>query len=350
MGPVLARLLDRAADGRRVLAGAFALYGVVLAAGSAAVGHVPVAVAMAPVIVAGLCGPLLTGGLSSRLAGLAGPDEVAQRRAQGLDAVSYGIGGSAGPAAVAALAAAADPLVAMLALSFAAILAAAIVLALPSGRTPRTPAEHVLPVRRALREIATSGPLRRVAYVTMITTVPGGAIAVVAVALGRQVGASTVSGAVLTAAFGLGNFLASLSLTAFPLKGEPDRLVGRCAVVVAVAFGLCAIAPGLPVAVLAFGLAGAANAPLFTATLAVRSVYAPTGARAQVFVSMAGLKVAAAAVGVGLAGAFIAYGPRLLLVAGAVLILAAAAAAAADRRFAPAPAEPDAAPRADAVR
>jgi hypothetical protein len=70
--------------------------------------------------------------------------------------------------------------------------------------------------------------------------------------------------------------------------------------------------PTYPLGLLAFGLAGAANAPFFTATLASRSAYAPPGARAQVFVSMAALKVASAALGTALAGLLAALGPRPL--------------------------------------
>lgn len=111
LGPAVARLLDRARDGRRLLAAACIVYGLALTAASTLLGEIPVVLVATLVAVAGLCGPLLTGGLSSRLAGLVSPDEPAQRRAQGWDAVTYGIGGSAGPAAVAALAAAATLLV-----------------------------------------------------------------------------------------------------------------------------------------------------------------------------------------------------------------------------------------------
>src|SRR5690349_5177586 len=74
------------------------------AASTLSLGRVPVVLVAVLAAAAGACGPLLTGGLSSRLAALAPPQEKAQRRAQGLDALSYGIGGTAGPAAVAALA------------------------------------------------------------------------------------------------------------------------------------------------------------------------------------------------------------------------------------------------------
>src|SRR4051794_17811275 len=100
LGPVVGRLLDRASDGRRLLAVAFVLYGLALFAASLLLGKVPVVPVAGLVAVAGACGPLLTGGLSSRLASLVRPEELAQRRAQGWDAVTYGIGGSLGPAAV----------------------------------------------------------------------------------------------------------------------------------------------------------------------------------------------------------------------------------------------------------
>jgi predicted MFS family arabinose efflux permease len=332
LGPAVARLLDRARDGRSLLAGACVLYGLTLAAGSVALGRTPVVPVAALIAVAGLCGPLLTGGLSSRLAGLAPPDEPAQRRAQGWDAVTYGIGGSAGPAAVAALAAATTPLVSMAMLSVAALVAAVLAITLPRTNGPAVPRGEVFAVRRTLSVIALSGPLRRVTYATMVAAIPGGAVAVLAVALSRHLGVGPARGAALAAAFGLGNLLGSLLVTAVPLVGEAEKLVSRYAAVIGSTFALCAIVPTFPLGLLAFGLAGAANAPFFTATLASRSAYAPPEARAQVFVSMAALKVAAAALGTALAGLLSGIGPRPLLFAGALLVLTAAAATVVDRR------------------
>jgi hypothetical protein len=62
-GPWVARGLDRAPDGRRLLAAAFALYGLMLAAAALLLGRAPLAAVAVPVLLAGLCGPLLTGGL-----------------------------------------------------------------------------------------------------------------------------------------------------------------------------------------------------------------------------------------------------------------------------------------------
>src|SRR5690348_11909821 len=67
LGPVVARRLDAARDGRRLLAAAFALYGVALAGGTALAGRAALPLVVAAVGVAGACGPLLTGGLSSRV-------------------------------------------------------------------------------------------------------------------------------------------------------------------------------------------------------------------------------------------------------------------------------------------
>jgi hypothetical protein len=232
---------------------------------------------------------------------------------------------------VAALAAATSPLVALLVLSGAAIAAAGLVLTLPRGADRGADSAGVLSVGRTLRTIAVTGPLRRAAYTTMVTSLPGGAVEVLAVALAAQLGRNAAAGAVLVAVFGLGDCVGSLLVTAFPLTGEPDRLLTRCALVVAVGFGCCAAAPTYPLALLAFGVAGAVNAPLFAATLATRSVYAPAEARAQVFVSSAALKIGAASLGTAVAGALAGLGPRLLLAVGALLCLAVAVAATTDR-------------------
>jgi MFS family permease len=333
LGPVVGRLLDRARDGRRLLAGAFVVYGLTLAAASVALGKLPLALVAGLVTIAGLCGPLLTGGLSSRLAALVRPEELAQRRAQGWDAVTYGIGGSVGPAAVAALAATTTPLAPLAMLSATAVLAAILTITLPRAEGSAVPRGEVFSVRRTLGIIASRGPLRRVTYATMLAAMPAGAVTVLAVALSHHLGTGPASGAALAAAYGLGNLLGALAVTALPLTGEPETLVSRYAAAIGVTFALCALVPTYPLGLVAFGVAGAANAPFFTATLASRSAYAPPEARAQVFVSTAALKVAAASLGTALAGLLIALGPRLLLVAGAVVVLAVSAATVVDRRL-----------------
>ena len=165
------------------------------------------------------------------------------------------------------------------------------------------------PALASLRLLVAAGPLRRVNLVTLLAAFGTGGLAVIAAVLGS---------AELVAAFGLGNLAGSLLVTVRPLRGEPARMAGLGAAGLAAALGLAAVAPHPAT----FALAGFANAPFFTATLAARARYAPPEARAQVFVSMAGLKIAAASAGAAVAGATIAAaGPRALLAAGAAMTL-----------------------------
>ena len=96
-GPFVARCLDTARDGRTVISLACMAHGVTLAA---AVLVYPVAwpaVTGILLVASGLVGPLLTGGISSRLPAIAGPERSSQRRAQGWDVATYGIGARSDP-------------------------------------------------------------------------------------------------------------------------------------------------------------------------------------------------------------------------------------------------------------
>jgi predicted MFS family arabinose efflux permease len=169
-------------------------------------------------------------------------------------------------------------------------------------------------------------------YATMVTSVPGGAIAVLAVALGRNLHVSPENGALLAAAFGFGGLVGSLAVIARPLLGEPEKLVTATMALVGAGFAFCALAPSYALAVVAFALVGALNSPMFAATLASRATYSPPQARAQIFVSMAALKVAASSLGTAAVGVAIGIGARPLLGIGAAAILVTAAATIIERR------------------
>jgi predicted MFS family arabinose efflux permease len=330
LGPWVARLLDKARDGRRFLAAAFVGYGGALAVAGVALGHVPIPLVLMGTVVTGACGPLLTGGLSSRVAGIAGDGEKRQRRGEGWDSVSYGMAGTLGPAAVAGFAALTSALSAVLALSVAAVLAAAITLTLPSD--DRRATREATPVRDVLRLLIHHGPLRRVNMATLATAFGLGGIPIVAVVLADHLTDMEGAGAVLVAVFGVGSLVGSLVVTAFPLRGEPELLTTRHVALFGAATMLCAFAPTYPLALAGFVLIGLANAPFITATFAARSQYAPPAARAQVFVSMASLKVATAAAGTAITGLSTALGPRALPAAAATIVLAGAAGTVVDRR------------------
>jgi MFS family permease len=333
-GPLVARRLDTARDGRPVLATAFIAYGISLAIASVLLGRAPLVLAVLAIVAAGSCGPLLTGGLSSRLRDIAGPEPLRQRRAEGLDALTYGLGGTAGPAFVALLAAVWSPLVALLAMSGSAAAAGGLALSLPtSRRRPQDSAQESLSTRQALSVLWRTGPLRRVTLATMGTAFTGGGVGILAVHVGGQLSSWPDAGAALATAFGIGNLVGSLVITARPLRGDPERLTTAFVLLMGLAYAACAAAPTYLLALFTFGSVGALNAPFFAATLAARSAYSPAAARARVFVSSAGLKIAAAAVGTALTGALVGHGARPLLLAGGCVTALTAVACRVGRRF-----------------
>lgn len=332
LGPWVARRLDLATDGRRLLAAAFATYGVSLAGAALLLHAALLPPAFVAAVVAGVCGPLLTGGLSSRLSAFAGSDQRSRRRADGWDEVSYGVAATAGPAAVAALAVLATPLAAVLVLGTAATVAGGVTLTLPRD-TARRGDGPVLQVRDVLVLLTRRGPLRRVNVGTLCTAFSLGGVPVVAVLLGAHLAPGHATGATLVAAFGVGNLAGGLFLTAVPLRGEPDRCTMRYVALTGLALASCAVAPWYPVAVVTFALAGFAQAPFVTATFAARRQYAPAAARAQVFVSMAALKIAAQAAGTGALGALAGLEPRVLTAAAGAVAVVGAAVMLADRNL-----------------
>lgn len=332
-GPWLARMLDGARDGRVLLALSFVVFGVTLAASALLFGHTSDLVVAALIAVAGLCGPLVTGGLSSRLASIAGGNARSERRAEGWDSATYGIGNTFGPAAVGAVGALAGPLAAVVALGAAAVLAAGCVLTLPASEARAAGAVPALHVRETMRIIATVGQLRRVMVAMMLTALVAGGITVIATVLGGQLAAAADAGPVLAATYGLGYLAGSVVVGLAPPRGEPERVAMILVVASAVAVAGCALAPNYLVALGVFALAGAASATLFTATLAVRSVYSPPRARAQVYVSMGGVKMAVASAGTALAGVLMGFGPRTLLTVGAGVTVLALVIMLVDRRL-----------------
>lgn len=330
-GPWLAHRLDRARDSRRLLSAAFVLYAVALACTASSVGRVPLGVSLCTTAVAGCCGPLLTGGLSSRLAALAGAGEHRQRRAQGWDAMTYGLGSTLGPALVAGAAALTGPRAALLALCLAAAAAAGLALTLPPDRPGDRGAARTPGVREGVALLVRHAALRRVTVLTLLSALELGALPVIATTYGPRLAHHAAAGAVLTTALGLGSLAGSLLVTAVPLRGEPEVLARRLFAVLAGTTALAACAPTYATALAGFALIGVANSLSFTSTLAARSAYAPPGARAQIFVTSAGLKVALASVGTAAAGAAAGLGGRTLLFLAAAATALAVLVAVADR-------------------
>ncbi|HET6291266.1 MAG TPA: MFS transporter [Amycolatopsis sp.] len=326
LGPWLAVRLDRTVHRRRLLAASYVVYGLGLAGAALGLGHLPAVVPLVAVGLAGACGPLLTGGLSSVL------DEVsASKRKHSWDALSYGVGGTAGPAAVAGLSASIGPLSAVLGLAMTTLFSAALTMTLPldHGRATGT----VVRLKDGLAALAKRPPLRRVTVLTLLSAVELGALPVVAVTLGEDLRGTVAAGAALTVAYGTGGLLGSVLVTVWPLRGEPEILALRLFATMAAVTALCALTTDHTTAIVGFGFLGLVNATSFAATLAARARYAPPGAHAQVFVTSAGLKVAMAALGAALAGTAAGLGGHGQLACAASLTTLAVLTAWADLRL-----------------
>jgi hypothetical protein len=332
LGPLVARSLDSCRDGRVLIAWACIVHGATLAA---AVLLYPVAWPVTGIllVVSGLVGPLLTGGISSRLPAIAGQDRISQRRAQGWDVATYGIGGTIGPSIVAAVSAWAGATVAALILAAATLVAAGVVRLLPYAPPAAASADIPGPFR-TLRIMASSGRLRRMLYLTVTVAFSVAALPIAAVASAAMFQVQPAAAGVLTAAYGLGGLAGSAAVMLRPLRGDADRLVTRLAVLVAAALAAAALSVSFVPAVAAYAVAGLLNSYFFAATLAARSEFAPPHVRGQVFVWVGALKIAAGSAGTVAAGAVMSPEPRLPLFLVSAFILAVAAASVLDRRSA----------------
>ena len=314
LGPFIARSLDTARDGRQVIAVSAVLHGVLLGAAAMLLPINWPVWSAALLFASGLFGPMLTGGISSRLPAIAGPGQRSQRRAQSWDVASYGLSGTLGPAAVAWIAATADPLTAAMALAAAPVLGAGAVLALPR-QEPRNATVEVPSPARTLRLLLRRGPLRRTLGLTVAVAFSVAALPIYAVAIAPVLGGASAAGT-LMAVYGAGNLLGSAGLMLWPLRGDADRLVSALAFLVAATLTVVVLAPTLLSSLVAFGLAGVGNAMFFAATLAARSEYAPVESRGQVFIWVGALKIAAGSAGTAAAGATVtqaAWAPLVLV-------------------------------------
>lgn len=331
LGPFIARRLDTARDGRVVIALACLIHGATLAS----------AVLLYPVVwpgftalllfISGLFGPFLTGGISSRLPAIAGPLRQHQRRAQGWDVASYGLGGTIGPTIVAVISVWATPTAAALVLAGGTVAAAVLVRLLPCA-PPASASSDVPRPLRTLRIMATSGPLRRTLYLTTFVAASVAVLPVVAVTSTQDLGAPSEAGALLTATYGIGSLIGSAGVMVRPLRGTADALMTRCTLAVSVTLFAVVAAPNLLLGVAAYTLAGVANSYLFASTLAARTEYSPPAARGQIFVWVGAVKITAGSAGTATAGALISTATHLPTILAAAITLIAASLSVIDRR------------------
>ncbi|MGC4759025.1 MFS transporter [Micromonospora trifolii] len=299
--PLVGALVDRSRRPAAVLAGAIAVFAGALAAPVALLGHAPLWQTYLVLAMAGCCGPALTGGLTSQLATLAGPGHEA--RAFALDSLSYNVAGMAGPATVGLVAAVASPSTAILALALAAGLGALGIASLRL-RASDDAAEQTRPggLFQGARAIVRDPALRTITLATSFGQLGLGGMAVVATTLAAAAHQPTRAGLLLSVT-AAGAFVGSLLWVWRPMPASrAPRVTLWAMVAVGVPLALAATVPSLPLATALFGLSGLFSGPFAAALFLARSQLAAEAVRTQVFTIAAGLKVAAAAIGVGLLG------------------------------------------------
>lgn len=327
-GPFVGLVTDRARRPRLVHAGFAALFGAALGGVLLMTGVAPAPLVVGLALVAGACGPMIFGGLSSRLDDVVPPPR--RPHARGLDAATYNVAEIAGPAAGALLVAAFGVPVAALLLCGACLLAAAVLLTVaapaaaatepaslpdrsdsdrdndrdrdPAGATAVATATPRLGEGAGAAAIVRSRPLLAVTAATGVAAYGAGMLTPVAVVLGVAAG-HPAGGGLLVTALGVGALCGSLLVARFPVRPAPHLVVVGCLVGVGAVFAALAgaLAGGVPwpLLVAVFAVVGVLEGPLLSSVLQVRSQHAPPGTRTQVFTLGAGIKLTAASVGAG---------------------------------------------------
>ncbi|RSS78634.1 MFS transporter [Streptomyces sp. WAC06614] len=317
---VLAAPLAGAAAGRtrrpRLFhVGALAGFALAMAGLALLIGRVPAPLVLALAVAGGSCGPMVTGGLSSLVAGLV-PAGPGLDRAYAWDATTYNGAAVSAPAVVGALAAFGSAGPAVLVLACGAALAAVLAATLPYARPaagPRGPVTLRAGMAAGLAALWRVRELRAITASTTLAFVGLGAMSTTAVLLADRLRGAGGGGVLLTA-FAVGALAGSLTLGRITVVA-PGRLARWGMAGTGCALAGAASAPSVPVAAALFALAGVCDGPLLTATLRIRSEHAPASARTQVFTLGAGLKVTAASAGAALAGLAAGAPPQALLLA-----------------------------------
>ncbi|MFI6144195.1 MFS transporter [Streptomyces sp. NPDC051109] len=291
-------------------------------------GRAPAPLVLAVALLGGSCGPMVTGGMSSLVAGLV-PAGAGRDRAYAWDASTYNAAAVTAPAVVGLASALGSAAPAMAVLAAAGALAAALAATLPYGTRQPDPAPHPgagtgapTGLHAGLAALWRIRELRAITAATTLAFVGIGTLTTTSVLLASRLG-SPRGGGVLMTAFAVGALAGSLTLGRVTAV-EPGRLARRSMAGTGVALAAAAFAPSVAVAAVLFAAAGVCDGPLLTATLRIRSEYAPDAVRTQVFTLGAGLKLTAASLGAALVGFAAAAPPQALLAGISALILASA--------------------------
>jgi hypothetical protein len=332
-GPLSARAMSMVPSAHAALAGSFAVFAVLFPTAGLLIGHAQIGAAAAVLVLAGFVGPIFTGGLSSHLGSLVSPEQSSQRRAQSADSLTYAISGTAGNLFVGAVSVMLSPLTAMLALAVFAAMAAVAVPFLPLSGRATSAARKNASIKNVLSAMLWIRDLRLISIITFGNAIGFGSLIVLATSFARHADLPASAGPALISVMAAGSFVTSSYFTVRPLSFDVMKTARWCAVVSGV-FVLLSGLFNVWLMGVTFLVVGGCQSVLNTSAFAVRREASPDDLRASVFVTMAGIKIAFASIGLALAGLVpvnqVAIG---LAVAGLVSLLAGIAPAGRADRF-----------------
>jgi MFS family permease len=322
-GPVLGAWLDRTPRRRVALASNQVLLAVSLLGILAAAGRTPGWALVLLATLAGVTGPLATGGYTSMIPLLV-PERLLAR-ANALEAASFNTAAIAGPAVAGAVAATGGPAMAVLAEAALAGLALPAIARLPRIGVPAgdDPAPLAAAIRQGLAHLARTPVLRGVTVATAVGLGGSGLLTLAMPFWAERLGAGRAGAGYLFAALEAGAIAGALAAARPAASWPPQRVVlaglGLFGLVV-VAWPL---APSFGAALGLVAVAGMVEGPAFAATFATRQRWSPPALRGQIFTTAASLKLGMFAIGSALAGPALGVAGvgGLLVAAGAVQLL-----------------------------
>lgn len=300
-GPLSARVMSMVPSAHAALAGSFAVFAVLFPTAGLLISHAQIGAAAVVLVVAGFVGPIFTGGLSSHLGSLVPAEQSSQRRAQSADSLTYAISGTVGNLFVGAISAALSPLTAILTLAVFAGVAAVAVLFLPLAERASGAARKNASIRNVLSAMFWIRDLRLISIITFGNAIGFGSLIVLATSFARHAQLPASVGPALISVMAIGSFVSSSYFTVRPLSYDVMKTARWCAVISGV-FVLLSGLFDVWFMGLTFLVVGACQSVLNTSAFAVRREASPDDLRASVFVTMAGIKIAFASLGLALAG------------------------------------------------
>ena len=323
-GPVLGAWLDRTSRRRLALASNQVLLAASLLGILAAAGRAPGWALLLLAALAGVTGPLATGGYTSMIPVLV-PERLLAR-ANALEASSFNTAAIAGPAVAGVVAATAGPAGAVLAEAALAGLALPAIARMPRVAAPAGdhPAPLTTAIRQGLAHLARTPVLRGV---TVATAVGMGGTGLLTLALpfwAERLGAGRAGAGYLWAALEAGAIAGALAAARPTAAWPPQRVVLTGLGLFGLVLAAWPLARSFPAALALVALAGLAEGPAFAATFATRQRWSPPSLRGQIFTTAASLKLGAFAVGSALAGPVLSRAEvaGTLVAVGAIQLLA----------------------------